>query len=170
MAVVVCEHADGPAEAEPVAVSGDADGLPSGSAEGRLQEYAITFGAEIDLAAASIERRATDVNIQRNALTWRLRSVPEMRKACFRPEPVPALLDAWTLARQMEALFTTGAAANAFGPFQKDVVDVSSRLAAGVRDIGLYVAVSPDARDRIERDLVDSWAVDASPPRSGVFA
>ena len=124
----------------------------------RLQEYAITFGAEIELAATSIERRTNDVNIQRNALMWRLRSVSEMRKACFRPEPIPALLDAWTLARQMEALFTTGAAANAFGPFQQDVVEVSSRLAAGVRDIGLYIAVSPDARDRIERDLVDSWA------------
>ena len=56
---------------------------------GRLQEYAITFGAEIDLAAASIERRTNDVNIQRNALTWRLRSVPEMRKACFRRSRCP---------------------------------------------------------------------------------
>ena len=137
--------------------------------KGRLQEYAITFGAEIDLVASSIERRTNDVDIKRNALTWRLRSVPEMRKACFRPEPVPALLDAWTLARQMEALFTTGAAANAFGPFQKDVVDVSSRLVTGVRDIGAYIAVSPDARDRIERDLVDSWAV-AHPLRDLAFS
>jgi hypothetical protein len=136
---------------------------------GRLQEYAITFGAEVDLVAASIERRSNDVNIQRNALTWRLRAVPEIRKACFRPEPVPALLDAWTLARQMEALFSSGAAANAFGPFQKDVADVSSRLVAGVRDIGAYVAVSPDARDRIERDLVDSWAV-AHPLRDLAFS
>jgi hypothetical protein len=108
--------------------------------------------------AASIERRTDDAIIRRNALTWRLRSVPEMRKACFRPEAVPALVDAWTLARQMEALFTTGASASAFGPFQKDVVDVSSRLVAGVRDIGSYIAVSADARDRIERDVVDSWA------------
>jgi hypothetical protein len=137
--------------------------------KGRLQEYATTFGAEIDLVAASIERRSKDVNIQRNALTWRLRSIPEMRKACFRPEPVPALFDAWTLARQMEALFTTGAETNAFGPFQKDVVDVSSRLVSGVRDIGAYVAVSPDARDRIERDLVDSWAV-AHPLRDLAFS
>ena len=137
--------------------------------KGRLQEYAITFGAEIDLVAASIERRTKDVTIQRNALTWRLRSIPEMRKACFRAEPVPALFDAWTLARQMEALFTTGAEANAFGPFQKDVVDVSSRLVTEVRDIGAYIAVSPDARDRIERDLVDSWAV-AHPLRDLAFS
>ena len=136
---------------------------------GRLQEYAITFGAEIDLAAASIERRTNDVNIQRNALTWRLRSVPEMRKACFRPEPLPALIDAWTLARQMEALFTTGAAANAFGPFQQDVIDVSRRLVGGVREIGVDIAVSPEARDRLERDLVDSWA-EAHPLRDLTFS
>ena len=126
--------------------------------KGRMQEYAITFGAEVDRVAASIQRRTNDVNVQRNALTWRLRSVPEMRKACFRPEPIPALLDAWTLARQMEALVTTGAAANAFGPFQQDVVGVSNRLTAAVRDIGGYIAASPDARDRIEHDLIESWA------------
>src|SRR5262245_65578588 len=92
----------------------------------RMQEYSITFGAEVDSVAASIERRTNDPAIQRNALTWRLRSIPEMRKACFRPEPVAALIDAWTLARQMETLVTTGAAANAFGPFQRDVVDASN--------------------------------------------
>jgi hypothetical protein len=92
-----------------------------------------------------------------------------MRKACFRPEPVAALIDAWILARQMEALFATGAAANAFGPFQRDVVDVSNRLTAGIREIGAYIAVSPDGRDQFERERVDAWAT-AHPLRDLSFS
>ena len=71
----------------------------------------MTFAADVDLAATSIEQRTTDAAVRRNALLWRLRAVPEMRKACFRPGPISGLVDAWTLAHQMDQLFTTGAGA-----------------------------------------------------------
>ena len=69
-----------------------------------MHEYAITFAAAVDLAATSLERRAADETIRRNALLWRVRGIPEMRKACFRLEPIGALVDAWVFARQMEQL------------------------------------------------------------------
>ena len=72
----------------------------------RLYEYSITFAAEVDLTASSIEQRTTDATVRRNALLWRIRAIPEMRKACFRMEPVSGLLDAWTLSRQMDQLFS----------------------------------------------------------------
>jgi hypothetical protein len=77
----------------------------------RMYEYSITFAAEVDLAASSIERQTTDPVVRRNAMLWKIRAVPEMRKACFRLEPVSGLVDAWTLARQMDQLFTDGAGA-----------------------------------------------------------
>ncbi len=123
----------------------------------RVRDYAVTFAAEVDLAAMSIERRAVDPDVRRQALLWRLRAIPEMRKACFRPEPLGALIDAWTLSRQMEDLFSRGAAAKAFGPFQSEAVDVSRRLVSHVRDIGGSITVSSDANDRLERDLIDPW-------------
>jgi hypothetical protein len=67
----------------------------------RMYEYSITFAAEVDLAATAIERQAGDAIVRRNAVLWRVRAIPEMRKACFRLEPVGALIDAWILARQM---------------------------------------------------------------------
>jgi hypothetical protein len=51
------------------------------SLRARMYEYSITFAAEVDLAAAAIERRAADANVRRNALLWRVRAIPEMRKA-----------------------------------------------------------------------------------------
>ena len=49
----------------------------------RMHEYSITFAAEVDLAATSIERQATDSTVKRNAMLWRVRAIPEMRKASF---------------------------------------------------------------------------------------
>jgi hypothetical protein len=74
-----------------------------------MHEYSITFAGEVDLAATAIERRAADSTVRRNALLWRVRAIPEMRKACFRLEPVSALVDAWIFARQVDQLFNDGA-------------------------------------------------------------
>ncbi len=122
-----------------------------------LQEYSITFAADVDLAAGSIEQRSTDAAVRRNALLWRLRAVPEMRKACFRAGPLSGLVDAWTLARQMDQLLTTGAGATAFGQFQPEAVAVSQRLLAQMQEIANSIAVSPEARNELERDIVTPW-------------
>ena len=66
----------------------------------RMHEYSITFAADVDLAAAAIERQAADSAVRRNAILWRVRAIPEMRKACFRLAPVGALVDAWIFARR----------------------------------------------------------------------
>ena len=123
----------------------------------RLQEYSITFAADVDLAATSIERRATDAAVQRNALLWRLRAVAEMRKACFRSGPLSGLVDAWTLARQMDQLLTVGGGAKAFGPFQPEAVEVSRRLLTQIQEIADSIAVSADARAQLEGDIVNPW-------------
>ena len=123
----------------------------------RMQEYSITFAAEVDRASTSIERRASDAGIRRNALLWRLRAVPEMRKACFRSGPVVALVDAWILARQMDRFFADGDGAAAFGTFQPEAVEVSRRLVNQLREIGDSITVSRDATVQLERTVVDPW-------------
>ena len=111
----------------------------------RMYEYSTTFSAEVDLAATAIEGRAADSTVRRNALLWKIRAIPEMRKACFRLEAVSALVDAWILARQMDQLFTEGAGTGAFGTFQPEAVEVSHRLVQQMREIGGSIAVSPAA-------------------------
>jgi hypothetical protein len=123
----------------------------------RMYEYSITFAAEVDLAASSIERQTSDPAVRRNALLWKIRAVPEMRKACFRLEPVSGLVDAWTLARQMDQLFSDGAGAGAFGPFQPDAVAVSRRLVEQLRQIGGTIAESPEARAAFEKRIIEPW-------------
>jgi hypothetical protein len=123
----------------------------------RMTEYAITFAADVDLAASAIDLRATDSTVRRNALLWKTRAIPEMRKACFRLEPIMALIDAWIFARQMEQLLSEGAGAGALGTFQPEAVEVSRRLVAEVREIGGSIAVSPEAKAEFERRIIDPW-------------
>ena len=80
-----------------------------------------------------------------------------MQKAGFRLEPVSALVDAWTLARQMDLFFTTGAGAAAFGPLQPEVDEVSRRFVDQMREIAGSIAVSPEARAQFERKFVEPW-------------
>jgi hypothetical protein len=126
----------------------------------RMYEYSITFAAEVDLTATAIERRAADSTVRRNALLWRVRAIPEMRKACFRLEPVSALIDAWILARQMDQLFRAGAGAGAFGAFQAEAVEASHRVVNQMREIGNSIAVSPEATVEFERKFIDPWVGD----------
>ena len=123
----------------------------------RMTEYAITFAADVDLAATAIDLRATDSTVRRNALLWKTRAIPEMRKACFRLEPVMALIDAWIFARQMDQLLSDGAGAGALGTFQPEAVEVSRRLVTEVREIGGSIAVSPEARSEFEHRVIDPW-------------
>ncbi len=123
----------------------------------RMTEYAITFAANVDLTATGIDLRATDSTVRHNALLWRARAIPEMRKACFRLEPVMALIDAWIFARQMDKLLSEGAGSSAFGTFQPEAVEVSRRLVAEVREIGASIAVSPEARTTFEQRVIDPW-------------
>src|SRR5262245_56284050 len=125
-----------------------------------LREYSISFAAGVDLAATAIERRATDASVKRNALLWKLRAIPEMRQACFRPEAVAALVDAWTFARQMDQLFREGSGTNAFGIFQPEALEVSGRLVAQMREITNAIVVSPEARAELEHKIVDPWIVE----------
>jgi hypothetical protein len=125
-----------------------------------LYEYSITFAAQVDLTASSIERRATDATVRRNALLWRIRAIPEMRKATFRMEPVSGLVDAWTLSRQMDQLFSEGAGAGAFGTFQPEAVAVSRRLVDQMREIGGSIAMSAEAGAGFERRIIDPWVAE----------
>ena len=123
----------------------------------RMHEYSITFAADVDLAATAIERQAADSTVRRNAILWRVRAIPEMRKACFRLAPVGALVDAWIFARQMDQFFRDGAGAGAFGAFQPEAVEVSRRLVQQMREIGGSIAVSPAAAAEFEHKFIDPW-------------
>ena len=123
----------------------------------RMHEYSITFAADVDLAATAIERQAADSTVRRNAILWRVRAIPEMRKACFRLAPVGALVDAWIFARQMNQFFRDGAGAGAFGAFQPEAVEISRRLVQQMREIGGSIAVSPEAAAEFEHKFIDPW-------------
>ena len=135
----------------------------------RMHEYSITFAAEVDLAATSIEQHASDATVRRNAMLWRVRAIPEMRKAGFRLEPIAALIDTWIFARQMDQLFSDdGGGAGAFGTFQPEAVAVARRLVTEMREIAGTIAVSPETTVAFERKYIAPW-LDEHPLRDLTF-
>ena len=60
----------------------------------------------------------------------------------------------------MDQLFSEGAGASAFGTFQPQAIEVSSRLVARMREIGGSIAVSSDARKAFEHKFIDPWLAD----------
>lgn len=61
-----------------------------------------------------------------------------------------------------------GAGADAFGAFQPEAVRVSQRLVDQMREISGSIAMSPEAREQLERKIIDSW-IAAHPLRDLVF-
>ena len=80
-----------------------------------------------------------------------------MRKACFRLEPIGALVDAWTFARQMDQLFSEGAGTAAFGTFQPEAVAVSRQLLDQMREIGGLLRCLPRPRPSSSTSCIDPW-------------
>ena len=60
----------------------------------------------------------------------------------------------------MDQLFSGGAGAGAFGPFQAEAVAVSHRLVDQMREIGGSIAVSPEGRVEFERKVIDPWVAE----------
>jgi hypothetical protein len=122
-----------------------------------MREYAITFDAEVEAAANRIRASCDDARIRRNALLWKARSIPEMQKACFRPDPLAALFDVWVFSRQMQDFFSSGAGAEAFGPFQAEVVAVCNGLVERILMIRDSVRTGDDAMSSTESEIIEPW-------------
>lgn len=122
-----------------------------------MREFSITFAAEVETCANRIRESSDDPLVHRRSLLWKARSIPEMRKACFRPDPLSALFDAWILSRQMQEFFAKGAGADAFGPFQPEVVAVCEGLVTQILEIRDALKTHDDAMAVTESDLIEPW-------------
>lgn len=129
-----------------------------------VEEYLVDFTARVTAAADLIAREATDEHTRRAALRWKLNAIPKMREACFRVDPSAALFDAWIMAAQMDAFFSTGDGQDVFGSRQSLARDTSAELLEDIR--GIWRQYSGDAGEveTFEARLVRPW-VDAHPVR-----
>lgn len=88
----------------------------------RVRGLADDFSLLIEMAADAIREESTDPEVRRNALLWKLNSIPLFQAAAFSPDPAGALADSWALAKQMRA-FLGGPSGDAlFGEWQPEAI------------------------------------------------
>jgi hypothetical protein len=81
----------------------------------QTREFAGEFAAAVQLSADEIARRNPDPQAQADAVRWKIGAIGAVRKSALRASPTVALVDTWTLCRQMSDFFDHGAGARMFG-------------------------------------------------------
>jgi len=92
-------------------------GFEGSNLELRTQTVSIgtEFLRQIEIAADSIEASTKDTRIQRNALEWKLSSVPAVEEAVLRGDLMIAVLDLSAFRQQLAAFLGSHAGHEAFG-------------------------------------------------------
>jgi hypothetical protein len=125
--------------------------------EAQMFEFAATFANRVEEAADRIRRESDDAEIGRRALMWKIHAIPAAQMACFRRDPLAAMLDMWILGVQMEDFFGNGAGAELFGPQQSIATAASESLLDEIEDAVGAFTKTPESVSIIKRDAVRPW-------------
>jgi hypothetical protein len=121
-----------------------------------LYGYAYMFSGTVEVAADSILARATDPEIRKNAVLWKLNSVPIVQGMTFEPDPLFSLFGIWVFVVQMRQYFETGIGKGQFGEWQPIAVRASWRMEDIATNIARTIKDDGDIDDVYEEVL--AWA------------
>lgn len=113
-----------------ITIEGAADPLPKREVNARFltHEYITYFSALVEEAADSIIVETSVVQVQINALRWKIHANNAIRTTAFQTSPNAALIDTWTFIAQMKDFFTTGHGREMFVPHQDWVTNACDSL------------------------------------------
>jgi len=74
----------------------------------RLRSLVDPLAGEIEQSADKIAASASDSNVKRATIRWKIEAVPALRSALFQPDPFTAAMDTWVFLYQMADYFQTG--------------------------------------------------------------
>jgi len=94
----------------------------------RNQNFAARSASILEVAADSIIRLTSDAAVKKNALTWKIYTLPQLRGALLFSDPLAAQFDAWIFCGQVLDYFEHGGGKENFGPLQPIAVRASRQL------------------------------------------
>jgi hypothetical protein len=112
----------------------------------RLRAEAIPFTGKMEEAADAARNEASDVQVKRQTLVWKINVVPALYRSLFDQRPLVALLDTWALLLQAEDFLRSPEGKAAFGPGSERMLASTQELEGRIREIAAWAAP--------ERDLV----------------
>lgn len=148
--------------------SGSAGIQPYSAEEMRrsLLDFGDRFESTVRGAADEIQEQAEDPRIDRAAVFWKARLVPQARRLIDNPNPMAAAADVWALCMRMASYYAEGEGRRTFGAHQATAVAACRLLEQEIEEL-----VRAHVRgDRVAalREHVASYA--AANPLRGTFA
>lgn len=147
---------------------GSSDIRPYSAEEMRraLLDFGDRFESTVRGAADDIQEQAEDPRIDRAAVFWKARLIPQARRLLDNPNPMAAAADVWALCMRMASYYSEGEGRRTFGEHQATAVAACRLLEQEIEEL-----VRGHVRaDRVAalREHVASYA--AANPLRGTFA
>ena len=94
----------------------------------RLNEFGHRFSGIVELTADEIISKASDNEIKKKALLWKIYAIPAMIRSLSINDPIAAGIDAWILSVQMLQYFEEGYGKDLFGEYQNLAISASKLI------------------------------------------
>jgi hypothetical protein len=126
----------------------------------RIQTRSLVdpFAGRIESTADEIIADSDDPRLRLAALEWKANSIPALREALFRPDPLAAVMDAWAFTKQMVDYFETGEGRERLGAWADFALSTSRDLD---REFETFLAGTVNTGDiSAGRQFIDRWAAE----------
>ncbi|MGI2856359.1 chemotaxis protein [Shewanella algae] len=136
------------------------------------REYASSFFAGVEQSADLILQRSDDLQIQSNALMWKINAEQTLGQTIFQVSPVAAMIDTWAFTAQMAQFFESGNGKALFGEQTQLAANTSQQLLADYerRMQGLMSKADFTANQQFIREYAMAHPLfDVSFPRVSAF-
>lgn len=91
------------------------------------QAFVQDASKKVEVAADSILKSSKDVEIQKNALKWKINTLSALRSVGYQTSPNIALMDTWVLTSSIKDYFSEQTAQNLFGTYKDLPISVSQK-------------------------------------------
>ena len=81
------------------------------------QAFVQDASKKVEVAADSILKLSKDVEIQKNALKWKINTLSALRSVGYQTSPNIALMDTWVITSSIKDYFSEQTAQNLFGTY-----------------------------------------------------
>jgi hypothetical protein len=124
----------------------------------RVRALAMPLSGMMEEGADALLETSDDPDTRIAALRWKINGIPAVQSALFNPDPLAALMDAWTLMAQMRLFFDRGAGTDLPENQMRNALETIDRMEREIEALVREIS-RPGGFER-GRDTVYRWAED----------
>ncbi|GAA4318395.1 hypothetical protein GCM10023115_44270 [Pontixanthobacter gangjinensis] len=129
-----------------------------------MNDFFYRFERSIAESADSIMKASTDPAVEREALIWKLNSIPVANTAIYNSDPFLGYIDVAVFTYQLKLFYENGAGKDSFGPHQDIALETLDSLWEELLDIGRNLVPDNDISEgtRIVTDFAEKHPLNSS--------